>query len=97
VQVSPHDGEDFLTVRGPESIDATKAHYEVRLTEKYWKEADLTTPMSVIVNSKLTFQNIEVWCSLFCIQIKHTSLLESAQKWCHIVFIHGSGCFCYTE
>jgi len=65
VQVSPHDGEDFLTVRGPESTDATKAQYEVRLTEKYWREADLTTPMSVIVNSKLTFQNIEVWCSPF--------------------------------
>jgi hypothetical protein len=63
VQVSPHDGEDFLSVRGPESLDTTKVHYEVRLTEKYWRESDLTTSMSVTVNSKLTFQNIEVCCS----------------------------------
>jgi len=65
MQVSPHDGEDFLTVRGPQSTDTSKAQYEVWLTEKYWREADLTTPMSVIVNSKLTFQNIEVWRSPF--------------------------------
>ncbi|GFG29271.1 hypothetical protein Cfor_07948 [Coptotermes formosanus] len=60
LKVSPHDGEDFVTVKGPDSVDTTKAHYEVWLTEKYWRAADLTTPMSVIVNSKLTFQNIQV-------------------------------------
>jgi hypothetical protein len=58
-QVYPHDGKDFLTVRGP-ILETTKARYQVWLTERYWKEADLTTPMSVIVSSKRTFQNIEV-------------------------------------
>jgi hypothetical protein len=65
VQVSPHDGEDFMTVKGPDSMDATEAHYEVWLTEEYWREADLTIQISVIVNSKLTFQNIEVTCHPF--------------------------------
>jgi hypothetical protein len=61
-------------VKGPETVDATKAHYEVWLTEKYWREAELTSPMSVIVNSRLTFQNIEVWFPPFLVfKIKHFS------------------------
>lgn len=59
LKVYPHDGKDFLTVSGP-ILETTKAHYQVWLTERYWKEADLTTPMSVIVSSKRTFQNIEI-------------------------------------
>jgi hypothetical protein len=60
LQVYPQAGKDFLTVSGPEILEATKASYQVKLTERYWKEADLTTPMSVIVSSERTFQNIEV-------------------------------------
>jgi hypothetical protein len=60
VQVYPQDGKDFLTVSGPEIMETTKACYQVRLTERYWKEADLTTPMSIIVSSGRTSQNIEV-------------------------------------
>ncbi|PNF39229.1 hypothetical protein B7P43_G17625 [Cryptotermes secundus] len=59
LEVYPHDGKDFLTVSGP-ILETNKAHYQVWLTERYWKEADLTTPMSVVVDSKRTFQNIEV-------------------------------------
>ncbi|XP_069681338.1 nuclear pore membrane glycoprotein 210 isoform X2 [Periplaneta americana] len=60
VRVYPYDGKDFLTVSGPDVMETNKAYYQVRLTDKYWKEADLTTPMSIIVNSEVTFQNIEV-------------------------------------
>jgi hypothetical protein len=42
-------------------METTKAHYQVQLTEKYWQEGDLTTPVSVAVKSALTFQNLEVW------------------------------------
>ncbi|KAJ4448519.1 hypothetical protein ANN_10537 [Periplaneta americana] len=59
VRVYPYDGKDFLTVSGPDVMETNKAYYQVRLTDKYWKEADLTTPMSIIVNSEVTFQNIE--------------------------------------
>lgn len=41
-------------------MDTTEVHYQVQLTEKYWKEGDLTIPLSVIVKSAITFQNIEV-------------------------------------
>jgi hypothetical protein len=47
-------------VSEPEIVETTKACYQVRLTERYWTEADLTTPMSIIVSSERTFQNIEV-------------------------------------
>jgi hypothetical protein len=60
VQVYPQDGKHFLTVSEPEMVETTKACYQVRLTERYWMEADLTTPMSIIVSSERTLQNIEV-------------------------------------
>jgi hypothetical protein len=60
MQVWPYVGEDFLTVSGPEIVETTKVYYQVQLAEKYWKEADLAMPLSVIVSSKMTFQNIEV-------------------------------------
>jgi hypothetical protein len=47
-------------VSGPEILETTKVRYQVWLTEKYWNEGDLTTPVSVIVKSDMTFQNIEV-------------------------------------
>ena len=58
LQVKPYNTE-FLTVGSAEKIDPQKKFFLVKLTDKYWKEADLTTPLNVVVVSEITEQNIE--------------------------------------
>ncbi|PSN36073.1 hypothetical protein C0J52_06709 [Blattella germanica] len=59
VKVEPYNTE-FLTVGPAERLEANKMYFLVKLTDKYWTEADLTTPMNVHVVSEMTFQRVMV-------------------------------------
>ncbi|KAJ9594723.1 hypothetical protein L9F63_013997 [Diploptera punctata] len=59
VQVKPYN-TDFVTVGTAEKVDAHSIYFLVKLKDNYWQEADLTTPLDVVVISEMTYQYVTV-------------------------------------